>query len=266
MTRLATLALVVFTAVWLAAGGPSQFRRRLETGRCFGRERLMHIAMAVASVLVGSWIWSTGAGPSRALLVGAAVVSAVVVRRLFRDVRARAERRRRQLAVVEFCDALAAELRAGLSAATALEHACRPWPELSPAVSAARLGTDVTGALRQCAAAPGAESLRVVAAGWEVAGRSGAALAVVLERVAAGLRSDDEARAEVVAALGPPRATAKMLAVLPVFGLGLGMSMGAQPIQFLLHTGVGALCLILGVSLALVGVFWVERLALAAEV
>jgi tight adherence protein B len=90
-------------------------------------------------------------------------------------------------------------------------------------------------------------------------------LAQVLDRLAAGLRSDDEARAEVTAALGPPRATAKMLAVLPVFGLVLGSSMGARPIDFLLHTGPGLGCLLGGVCLALLGVSWVERLATAAE-
>jgi tight adherence protein B len=105
-----------------------------------------------------------------------------------------------------------------------------------------------------------------IAAGWEVAGSAGAALAGVLERIAAGLRSDEDARAEVVACLGPVRATAKLLAVLPVFGLALGSSMGARPVGFLVSTGPGVACLGAGLVLVSVGVLWVERLASSAEV
>jgi tight adherence protein B len=115
-------------------------------------------------------------------------------------------------------------------------------------------------------AEPGADGLRALAAGWRVASSTGAGLADVVERVATGLRADEDARAEVTASLGPPRATAKMLAVLPVFGLALGSSMGADPVAFLLDTGFGLACLLLGLLLAGAGVLWVEKLAAAAEV
>ena len=44
----------------------------------------------------------------------------------------------------------------------------------------------------------------------------------------------------MAASLAPARATAKLLACLPVFGLALGMSMGARPLDFLLGSGLGA--------------------------
>ncbi len=197
-------------------------------------------------------------------LVGALV--AIIVRKVVRLSRLRGQRFDQQRAVLALCDALSAELRAGLPALTAVERSCAPSPELAPVVAAARLGGDIAGALRHCGERPGAEGLRAVAAAWDVAGSSGAALAAVLERVAASLRSDDEARAEVQAALGPPRATAKMLAVLPAFGIALGSSMDANPLRFLVGTSWGLGCLSVGVVLALSGVWWVEGLATAAEI
>jgi tight adherence protein B len=164
------------------------------------------------------------------------------------------------------CDAFAAELEGGSPAGTALERACAPWSELAGVSAAARLGDDVGAALRRSAQLPGAEGLRAVAAAWDVAARSGAALALVLTKVAGGLRSDEEARAEVAAELSSPRATAKLLAALPLFGIGLGLSVGAEPLRFLLHTTAGLVCLSAGVALALLGMWWVEHLSSAAEV
>jgi tight adherence protein B len=104
-----------------------------------------------------------------------------------------------------------------------------------------------------------------VAAAWDVAGHTGAGLAAVLDTIGGALRHDQEARAEAAAALGPTRATARLLAVLPIFGIAMGTSMGADPIGFLSHTGVGRVCFAFGVLLALGGLWWVERLARSAE-
>lgn len=194
-----------------------------------------------------------------ASVVGAAIVA---IRRS-RGVAADAARRRR--AVLELCDALGAELAGGMPAASALEHACGVSGEWSAVVSTSRLGGDAVGRLRSFSAAPGAAGLGAVAAAWQVSAQTGAPLADVLDQVAAGLRHDEEARLEVSAALAPPRATARLLAVLPLFGLALGASMGARPLDFLLGTGPGRLCLAVGVALAVVGVAWVERLANGAE-
>jgi tight adherence protein B len=209
---------------------------------------------------------AAGTGPRLVIVAGGGLVAAAAVRRLAALARLRRLRRERQRRVMAVCDALSAELRGGLPMATALRHACGPESELDPVVAAAGLGGDVAGAFRSCAQRPGAEGLRAVAAAFEVAGSSGSALATVLDHVARGLREDEDARAEVMAALGPPRATAKMLALLPIFGLGLGASIGAQPWQFLLGSSWGLVCLAGGVGLALLGLWWVERLATAAEV
>ena len=54
--------------------------------------------------------------------------------------------------------------------------------------------------------------------------------------------------------------------MLPLLGLGLGASIGAHPLEFLVGTSWGLVCLFGGAGLALLGLWWVERLAAAAEV
>lgn len=263
----ALAVLAVFAAVGSSAPGRALYRlgqqssERVWIGWRFtpGATRGGVLFACAAWILAGGGVLPLGVG------AGVAVVY-VVVRRLATGWKVRRQRRSRQLAVIDVCDALSAEFRAGLPAVQAIERsfdAHRGWRSI---VAAARLGGDVPEAMRRMAGEPGADGLRAVAAGWEVAHHSGAALAAVLDRVAIGLRSDEEARSEVIASLGPPRATAKMLAVLPVFGLALGSSMGARPVGFLFSTGVGAACLTSGLVLASLGIFWVERLAASAEV
>lgn len=220
--------------------------------------------VAVAAMAAAVALWS-GGGVRLGLLLVAGGGAVILLRRMSGLWRLRRARERRRQAVISVCDALAAELRGGLPAGHAVARSCDGAAELAPVVTAARLGGNVAHSLRRCAELPGAEGLRAVAAAWEVAGSSGAALAGVLERVAAGLRSDEDARAEVAAALGPPRATAKMLAGLPLVGIAMGVSMGADPVSFLLRTPWGLGCLSAGILLALVGLWWVEALASSAE-
>jgi tight adherence protein B len=87
----------------------------------------------------------------------------------------------------------------------------------------------------------------------------------VLDRLAGTLRDDDEARQEVVSSLAASRATARLLAVLPVFGLLLGGGLGGRPWMVLIDSMIGAGCLLGGAVLAVAGVFWVERIADHAE-
>ena len=272
MTWTLLLGGAVFVSAWLLVPGESLVRRRgfLESGNPkahrFSRAIPHFFDFAILGLgLAAAWT-SLTYGWVVMLLFAAAGACIVAVRRLVTASRRRKHRRRQQVEVLGLCDALAAEMRAGLTTQHALERSCATIPELSSLVSAERVGGDVAGAMRLSAAQPGAEGLRAVAAAWEVAACSGAALADVLDRVAAGMRQDDEARSEVAAALGPPRATARLLTVLPVFGLAMGTSMGAAPLTFLLHSRAGWICLALGASLATLGLLWVDRLAESAEI
>ena len=65
----------------------------------------------------------------------------------------------RQVVVVDLCEALVGELRAGQPLVASLERCLDLWPGFEPVVAAGRLGADVPGALRRVARTPGAEGL-----------------------------------------------------------------------------------------------------------
>jgi len=184
-----------------------------------------------------------------------AVLRLVTARRAAREAEARRAR------VIELCDALGAELAAGQTAHAALDRAAADWPLVGPAARVAAAGGDVPSALRDLAAAPGAGSLRIVAAAWQVAHRTGHGLADVLGRVSDDLRSGEQTRRVVLSELSSARATARLLAVLPALALAMGAGAGAAPWQFLLGTPIGLACLAGGLGLALAGLAWVEALA-----
>ena len=173
---------------------------------------------------------------------------------------ASARRRRR---VIEACAALASELRSGQPMRSALPSAL---DGVAPhAVGAARWGGDVPEALRRDAEADRMPLWRSVAACWEVSESSGAGLAVALERLTAAARSAEEVRVQLQAHLAAPRATARMLALLPAIGILLGMSLGGDPLGWLLGTTIGRLCLLGGVVLTGLGLWWVHRIAASVE-
>lgn len=268
MTTLVAATLAVFATLLAVPGSDALLGRvRRPPGRNEWRataspwRRWVIVTVALAVVLAVV----SGVGPRLMLVLLAGGCALAVVRKIVGLWRLRRARRQGQRFTIAVCDGLAAELRAGLPALTALVRACADAPGLASVATAARVGADIPASLRSSASAPGADGLRALAAAWEVAASSGAGLAAVLERVAASLRSEEEARAEVMAALGPPRATAKMLAVLPLAGIAMGESMGSAPVSFLLGTAWGLGCLAAGVVLALAGVWWVELLASAAE-
>ncbi|GAA3678984.1 hypothetical protein GCM10022237_42880 [Nocardioides ginsengisoli] len=163
--------------------------------------------------------------------------------------------------VIELCDALQAELSAGQTSAAALDHAATAWPDVTPAARAASSGGDVPAALRSLAALPGADALRIVAAAWQVGHRTGRGLADVLGRVATDLRAAEQTRRIVASELSSARATARLLAGLPLLALLLGSSAGADPWQFLLGQPIGLACLAAGLAFGYAGLAWIEALA-----
>lgn len=165
-------------------------------------------------------------------------------------------------AVLEVCDVLAAELAAGLPPGSALAAACQRWPPLQVVVEASRLGADVPEALRGLARdRPGADDLVRVAGAWQVAQESGHGLATALERTAEGLRARRRTRRLVDSELASARATARLVACLPVAVLAMGSGAGSDPWSFLLGEPAGWACLGLGAGLVALGLWWIERLA-----
>jgi tight adherence protein B len=249
----------------LLAGSPSSLSRRFDhVVRSMAAERpgRLVVAAAMAGVALGGLVRS----PAPVVLMPLAVWALLRIRRERALARMAAARRR---AVAELCGVLAGELRAGRAPAQALSWAAADCgDEDFGARLAATLTVDsaqVPAALDELARLPGAGDMRQVAACWRVSEGAGTGLARALGRLAAALRAEEARRAEIVAELAGPRATARLLAALPLFGLLLGSAMGADPLQVLLRTPYGLACLAGGIGLAACGLAWTERIARQAE-
>ena len=244
MTRdqLAAAGLALAAVVVAAPGRPA--RRRLDAIRpapapigapsigapsigaaLLGRRRLAVAGAALAFAAAGL----AAGGPVAAVALGAyagAGVHAAARIALRRD---RDERRRRALDAVAW---FAADLRAG----------ARPDAVGDPAWAG------VPDVARRVAAATG------------LADRTGAPLADVLDRLDADLRAAERTRLAAHAQAAGARASALILAVLPVVGLGMGYAMGADPLEVLLRTRLGAACALAALGLQLGGLAWSARL------
>ena len=184
-------------------------------------------------------------------------------------VRARFGRRARVAAaearVVEILELASAELRAGIEPTRAASHLAEEYPELS---SWARALTDPSAATAEMAVVakgPGSARLADLDAAWHLARRTGAPLAVVVDRVAAEVRDELELAREVRRQVAPARSTARIMAVLPVFGLVLGSGTGAGPGQLITSHPIAMASVALGVVLAGIGLWWIERIARSVE-
>ena len=202
-------------------------------------------------------------GPHVILVVTAAGILAFALRQ-WRGALRHKRRRERSRLVSEAVGLMSAELRGGILPQRVLGGLATEFDFLAPAARAADLGGDVPAALRLAADQPGAELLAELAGAWLVAERAGAPLARVLDRLEETARGDIEIEREVESGLAPARATGRLMAVLPVFGLALGSGMGGDPVAILTGTYPGVLCLAAGCGLACAGVAWVERIATSA--
>ncbi|WP_283139770.1 type II secretion system F family protein [Rhizohabitans arisaemae] len=171
------------------------------------------------------------------------------------------------MATVELFEGLAAELHAGRAPEDALVRAIKSLePDCSrlfdSVVAVAGEGGDIPDALR--AALPGLDGVRELAACWQVSIVAGGTLAPLVENVARTLRDSEAHRQQITAELAGARATARLLAILPIIGMSLGVAMGMEPFSYLFGTLPGLICLVIGIGLNLVGLAWVRRLVKAA--
>ena len=230
-----------------------------------------------AAALTGMAVW-IAAAPSRAafrlrVLLSASALSSPgspvrSMTQALRELRRSRQRSRdRRLAVIELCDGIGAELAAGRPPATALANAAGVVDaELRVALEPACHGGDVAAELDRLAELPGAEGLRLLAGCWRIGAERGGMFGGVIADLASALRDEQAHRAEVTAQLAGPRATARLLAMLPVLGLSLGAALGARPLSFLFGSVPGLACLLAGVDLDAAGLWWTRRLTAAALV
>ncbi|MFG3600203.1 hypothetical protein [Micromonospora chersina] len=192
------------------------------------------VLLAGRTALPAAAVVGAGAGA----LVGGPV--AAVVLAAYGTLAARAVRRRRLRRVADRAHrhdldqlgALAADLRAGLPSGGAIGDGPR-------------------------------RVARLARAAVRLADRTGAPLAELLERVEADARAADRGLAAAAAQAAGARATAWLLAGLPLGGIGLGYAIGVDPVAVLLHTPVGGGSAVAAVALQIGGLIWAERLGAA---
>lgn len=167
--------------------------------------------------------------------------------------------------LVEALGVMTTELRAGAHPAHAAADAAA-GTDLAHRVFAsvavgARLGADVPSLLgRHAAASTIPDELNRLAAAWALAERHGVALAELLDAVRSDLDARTRLAGQVSAQLAGPKASAAVLAGLPLLGVALGQGIGADPWHVLTATAAGQLLLITGTALACAGVIWSGRI------
>lgn len=164
---------------------------------------------------------------------------------------------------VQLLDGLAAALDAGLSTEHALHvtleplartgadgvAAAGPWSELA---RAAREGQPLAPSWSRLARRTGSRTAASVARAWAVAAATGAPLASAVRSSAHAARERHRLERAVEAATAGARATATVLAMLPVAGVGLAALLGVGPGTLygdpvaLASAGAGALLLAAG--------------------
>jgi tight adherence protein B len=164
-----------------------------------------------------------------------------------RTVRTADRARRRQL---DGLCALAADLRAGLPVGHALSSSADPAMRGAP-----------PSAVRKGSVEPADRISGLAQAAVRLAEQTGAPLADLLERIEADARAMDRGLAAAAAQAAGARATAMLLAGLPLGGIALGYGIGVDPLAVLLHTPIGAGCAVGAIVLQLAGLAWADRLS-----
>jgi len=247
MTLVAVLAAALAAA--LATAGPAT--------RVGGRRGSWVVAPTIGGVLALVVLRVPGSAVLAVLAAGVAFGVLVLLRRRSRS-RSAAEVSAR---VLETCELLAAELAAGQPPGQALDHAAAAWSPLRPVAEAHDLGGDVPTALRAAGRTPGAHDLRLLAASWAVAHRTGDGLVDAVRRSADSIRAAHASHRLVEGELASARATVRLVAGLPVLALLMGSGAGGDPLGFLFGHPIGLVCLAAGLAFGFAGLWWIEAIA-----
>lgn len=114
-------------------------------------------------------------------------------------------------------------------------------------------------------AGPRADAVAGARTAVAVAERLGTPVADVLEACAQGLAEAEESAGQRRTAMAAPRATARLLAWLPLAGLGLGVLLGVDPVTVFADGGPGTVSLLFGIALMVLGRKWSAALVRRAE-
>ncbi|OBF45672.1 hypothetical protein A5787_12605 [Mycobacterium sp. 852002-50816_SCH5313054-b] len=206
-----------------------------------------------------------------AVLLPATAALAVVVVGATSSLRYRRRRRARRAAqegatLVAGLDVLVGELRVGAHPVRAFHVAAGESvgavaASLRAVAARARLGADVTAGLR---AAARSSTLPAqwdrLAVCWQLASDQGLAIATLMRAAQRDIVERQRFSAQVTSSMAGARATATILAGLPVLGVLLGQLIGARPLSFLLGGHAGGWLLVIGSTLTCGGLLWSDRI------
>jgi len=260
MTAVCIVLAALAAALWVSPPDRQSTRLRIDApvGPRRGRgRRLAAPLVAVGALTVTAW----GGGFRDAAVLAATLIAGGTALHLVRQHRQSRAALRDRAEVAHACSLLASQLRVGRIPHEALWSTAEDCPVLAPAARVAQIGGDPVPLWRAAAQRPGCGGLVELARAWQVSARTGAPLAPSLERVAEALTEDTTLRRLVAGELSAPRATGKVMAVLPALGVGIGYAIGGDPLDFLLTSPYGWACLVTGAALAAGGVLWIEALA-----
>ncbi len=214
---------------------------------------------------------AAGAFAAVAILLPATAVLAVVVVCATAIVRYRRRRRARRAAeegatLQAALDVLVGELGVGAHPVRAFHVAAAESvgavaASLRAVAARARLGADVTAGLRAaaCSSALPAQWDRLAVC-WQLASDQGLAIATLMRAAQRDIAERQRFSARVTSSMAGARATAAVLAGLPVLGVLLGQLIGARPLSFLLGGHGGGWLLVVGTTLACGGLLWSDRI------
>lgn len=197
------------------------------------------------------------------LVVSGGLIVATVVN-AWNKRRSEVSQRKQQEEISTVLGSLSGDLRAGVEASRALENVAQTLPEsalrdtLMAASRSSRLGGSASAYWQQRAVA--IHGIEKITHAWRLSERYGIALAPLLERNRASLDEDLRHAERTQAAMQGSKATAYILTALPFAGILLGRGMGVNALEFLLHTHIGAVLLILGTLLVCVGNLWSQAI------
>ena len=240
---------------------PTSSRHRLESLRLIApaRRRVPGTLIAACAALGLAFVVPV------TVIAATAIVGATVALRFRRRLRLQ-RRAAESVALQAALDVLVGELRVGAHPVAAFDVAAN---EVDGAVAAslravaarARLGADVAAGLRSVARrSPLPAHWERLAVYWQLAQTHGLAIATLMQTAQRDIVERERFSARVAAGMAGARTTAAVLAALPVLGVGLGQLIGADPAGFLLSGGAGGWLLVIGVTLACVGLLWSDRI------
>lgn len=214
---------------------------------------------------------SVGALGIAAVLLSLTAVFAVAVVGATAGLRYRRRRRGRLSAregqtLEAALDVLVGELRVGSHPVRAFgvaadETAGAVAASLRAVAARARLGADVAAGLRASARSSGLPAQwDRLAVCWQLASEYGLAIAALMRAAQRDIAERQRFSARVSSTMAGARATATILAGLPLLGALLGQLIGARPLSFLLGGHAGGWVLVAGSMLACGGLLWSDRI------